>query len=933
MKVPALPFSPEENEEILALIATLHHAHQRLEVLTLGEVDTVTDLEGRQILLPSSQESFRFSVANKQAAILNAMPGQIAILDTQGNILVVNEGWEKFALKNEGLALTGSLGGNFLVQCEQAKGHGAPWGMLASTGIRAVLEGYEASFSLEYPSHLTSDQRWFLLIVTPLPGGPPNGVVAIQIDISERKKAEVALQESERRFSDMLENVQLISVMLDCTARVTYCNDYLLNLTGWTREEVLGEDWFNRFISPDLHHLKGTFFQDILAGKLDAMHDENEILSRSGAHHLIRWNNTVLRSSEGNVIGTASIGEDITGRREASERIRFLNRVYAVLSGINTMIVRASDRDGLFREACRIAVEDGGFRMSMIAMADPTTGLVLPVASAGKEDLLLTAIHGVLSSPEIAPTSMTVRAMNNKTVLVANDAQSDPQVLVRDLYTAAGVGSMAVFPLVVASESVGVLALYANEVGFFREEELKLLKELTSDIEFAMDHLDKHAQLNYLAYYDVLTGLANHSLFLERVAQYIHSALASKHKLALFLIDLERFKNINDSLGRPVGDELLRQVAMWLTRHVGDANLVARIGADHFAVVLPVVSPENDLPRILEKMVEAFLNHSFHLNSTVYRIAARGGVSIFPDDGSTAEALYMNAEAALKRAKGKGERFLFYAAQMNETVAGRVTLENQLRQALDNDEFVLHYQPKVNLVTGRVSSCEALIRWNDPRTGLVPPGKFIPVLEETGMIHNVGRWAVHQAVKDYLRWRDAGLVPVRIAVNVSPLQLRNRGFIAEIREALSVDPRASEGLELEITESLIMEDVKHTIHSLEGIRGLGVSVAIDDFGTGFSSLSYLSRLPVDTLKIDRSFVVDMTEGPEGLSLVSTIIHLAHSLKLKIVAEGVETEEQSRLLRLLNCDEMQGFLFSKPVPGEVFEEKFLRPPAVNNEESR
>jgi len=395
----------------------------------------------------------------------------------------------------------------------------------------------------------------------------------------------------------------------------------------------------------------------------------------------------------------------------------------------------------------------------------------------------------------------------------------------------------------------------------------------------------------------------------------------------MFLVDLERFKNINDSLGRPVGDELLRQVGTWLTRHVGDANLVARIGADHFAVVLPVVSPENDLARILEKMVDAFLTHSFHLGATVYRMAARGGVSIFPDDGATAETLYMNAEAALKRAKGKGERYLFYAAQMNETVAGRVTLENQLRQALDNHEFVLHYQPKVNLVTGRVTCCEALIRWDDPRTGLVPPGRFIPILEETGMIHNVGRWAVRQAVHDYLRWRDAGLPAVRIAVNVSPLQLRNRGFIAEIREALGVDPRACEGLELEITESLIMEDVKHTITSLEAIRGMGVSVAIDDFGTGFSSLSYLSRLPVDTLKIDRSFVVDMTKGPGGLSLVSTIINLAHSLKLNVVAEGVETEEQSRLLRLLNCDEMQGFLFSRPVPGALFEERFLKPPTI------
>jgi len=225
-----------------------------------------------------------------------------------------------------------------------------------------------------------------------------------------------------------------------------------------------------------------------------------------------------------------------------------------------------------------------------------------------------------------------------------------------------------------------------------------------------------------------------------------------------------------------------------------------------------------------------------------------------------------------------------------------------------------------------VTGAEALIRWNDPRTGLVQPGRFIPILEETGLIHEVGRWALHQAIADYLRWRAAGLPAVRIAVNVSPLQLRHRGFIAEIEQAIGIDAKAPAGLELEITESLIMEDVKGTIASLGAIRDLGVSVAIDDFGTGFSSLSYLAKLPVDTLKIDRSFVIEMTVAPEGLALVSTIINLAHALKLKVVAEGVETEEQSSLLRLLNCDEMQGFLFCNPVPVETFEEKFLAPPA-------
>ncbi|MBE0623248.1 MAG: EAL domain-containing protein [Burkholderiales bacterium] len=618
---------------------------------------------------------------------------------------------------------------------------------------------------------------------------------------------------------------------------------------------------------------------------------------------------------------------DITERKAAQARITQLNRVYAVLSRINTLIVRVRDREGLYREACRIAVEAGGFRMAMIAIVDPSAMKLVPVASAGKDEALMTAIRGLLSSTEDAPRTMVARALREKQAVVSNDSQSDARILLGRQYAESGVRSMAVFPLIVADEAVGVLALYASESEFFHEAELKLLSELTGDIAFAIDHIGKQERLDYLAYYDELTGLANRGLFLERVAQYMRSAAIGAHGLAVLMVDLERFKNINDSLGRPAGDALLQQVAQWLTRSAGDANLLARIGADHFSLVLPQIRQEGNVIGLLEKTMAAFLDHPFRLNDAVFRIAARVGVAVYPDDGGDAETLFRNAEAALKKAKASGEPYLFYNQKMTEAVAGKLTLENQLRQALDNEEFVLHYQAKVNLVSGELTGAEALIRWNDPRTGLVAPGRFIPILEETGLIYDVGRWALKKAIADYLRWRAAGLPAVRIAVNVSPLQLRNRGFIDEIGQAIGIDSKAAAGLELEITESLIMADIKLSIASLRAIRALGVTIAIDDFGTGFSSLSYLAKLPVDTLKIDRSFVIDMTAGPQGLALVSTIISLAHSLKLKVVAEGVETEEQSRLLRLLACDEMQGFLFGKPVPAQIFETRFLAAPAA------
>ena len=611
------------------------------------------------------------------------------------------------------------------------------------------------------------------------------------------------------------------------------------------------------------------------------------------------------------------------------EQIQRSNRTLRVLSGINTLIVRVGNREELFREACRIAVDDGQFLTAWIGTVDREGKRIVPFTAAGLAGHFPGMVGDSLALDDAASADSgpAATAVHGKRPAIINDVARNPGVVQGNAPFDPGGRSIAILPLLIGDEVVAVFGLHAAEAGYFDEAEMKLLRELAGDISFALDHLEKAARLDYLAYYDVLTGLANRNLFLERVSQYIHGAADSGHRLALFLIDLERFKNINDSLGQAAGDALLRQVADWLTRNLGGAKYLARLDADHFAAVMPEVNEEGNVTRVVEKAIEALVTHPFRLNDSVFRVAVKVGVALYPDDGSDAAALFRNAEAALKKAKSSGDRYLFHNQTMTEAVAGKLTLENQLRQALDNGEFVLHFQPKVNLVTGRLTSAEALIRWNDPRTGLVPPGRFIPVLEETGLIYEVGRWAMGRAIEEYLRWRAAGLPAVRIAVNVSPLQLRHRGFIADVERAAGISAQASAGLELEITESLLMEDVQHSITSLKAIRDMGVTIAIDDFGTGFSSLSYLARLPADSLKIDRSFVTGMTAGPQGLSLVSTIINLAHSLKLKVVAEGVETTEQSHLLGLLNCDEMQGYLFSEPVPGEVFEAQFLAANAV------
>jgi diguanylate cyclase (GGDEF)-like protein/PAS domain S-box-containing protein len=743
------------------------------------------------------------------------------------------------------------------------------------------------------------------------------------------RQAERDLVESGQRFRQMAENIHDVFFLIDAQSnRVLYISPAYEQISGRTRESVYADTdaWAEAIHPDDRAATYGKFKQGMLAGKLEY---EYRILRPDGS---IRWMESrgfPVRDHAGKLYRVAGIAKDITERKQAEISIKRLNRVYAVLSGINALIVRVLDRDELFQETCRIAVEEGGLLVAWIGIVDRASMKIVSAASAGGHEELIAAIKDRVSSTEGVSlgNNMAASAIRTKKAIVSNDSRSDPEVLFRKMHAECGIRSMAVLPLMSSDEALGALALYSAEGGFFDEQEMKLLTELAGDIGFALSHIEKQARLDYLAYYDALTGLANRSLFLERAAQYMRSAASRGHKLALFLVDLERFKNINDSLGRPAGDALLQQVAKWLTRIVADANLLARLGADHFAVVLPEVKQDGEVARLLEKTMAAFQEHPFRLNDAVFRVAAKVGVALFPDDGASADTLFRNAEAALKKAKASGDRYLFYTEGMTATVAGELTLENQLRQALDREEFVLHYQPKVNLVSGKLTGAEALIRWNDPRTGLVPPGRFIPILEDTGLIYEVGRWALRKAIEDYLRWRAAGLAAVRIAVNVSPLQLRSRGFVAEIRQAVGTHAHAAGGLELEITESLIMADIKLSIASLQAIRTMGVSIAIDDFGTGFSSLSYLSKLPVDTLKIDRSFVHEMTAAPDGQALVSTIINLAHSLKLKVVAEGVETEEQSRLLRLLDCDEMQGFLFSKPVPRGLFETRYLAAPAA------
>jgi EAL domain-containing protein (putative c-di-GMP-specific phosphodiesterase class I) len=361
---------------------------------------------------------------------------------------------------------------------------------------------------------------------------------------------------------------------------------------------------------------------------------------------------------------------------------------------------------------------------------------------------------------------------------------------------------------------------------------------------------------------------------------------------------------------------VLKAVAERLRRMAGDIDRIARLGSNLYGVMFPEVRSAEELARTIEH-ANLFVE-PFDVDGREVRLSAKKGIAISPDDGADADTLYRNAEAALKRAKETGDRYLFYAPQINARVSEQVDLEHRLRKAVEQGELFAHYQPKVDLASRAIIGLEALMRWHGPDGVLVSPARFVPVLEQTGLITEAGQQMLAAASRLYRQWQEKGLKAPRIAVNVSAVQLRRKSFVEDVMKALDGAGGTASGVDLEVTESLLMSDIDESIRKLRALRDAGLRIALDDFGTGYSSLAYLSRLPLDALKIDRSFVHGMTEHADGTSIITAIISLAQALRLKVIAEGVETEPQAQLLRLLRCDQAQGYLFSPPVPAEKVE---------------
>src|SRR5712691_211562 len=479
----------------------------------------------------------------------------------------------------------------------------------------------------------------------------------------------------------------------------------------------------------------------------------------------------------------------------------------------------------------------------------------------------------------------------------------------------AGLHGALALPIMAGGRVFGVIELFSAEPVQPDEALSQLLKSLSAQIGQCFQRRLAEDQLRFIATHDPLTELPNRAMFNERLRHALHQGVRYNRGLAVMFIDIDRFKVVNDSLGHSAGDRLLQNCAKRLTECLRESDIVARLGGDEFVVMIENFTGPRDAIAVAQKILHD-LAKPFFVDGQEFLMSASIGISTFPDDGADVETLVKNADIAMYRAKDQGRNnYQFYSAQMNKHTFERLAMESSLRRAVERSEFLLHYQPKLDLQTGAIAGVEALVRWKHPDWGMVSPAQFIPLAEETGLIVQIGEWVLKTACEQSRQWRDQGIPGVRVAVNLSARQFAHKNLLRDVAKIIAESGLTPESLELEITESMVMQNAEHARETLRNLKAMGVSLSIDDFGTGFSSLADLKRFRIDCVKIDRSFIKDIPVDADDMAITKGVIALGHSLRLKVVAEGVETKEQQEFLQANDCDEMQGFLFSKPLPAE------------------
>ena len=685
---------------------------------------------------------------------------------------------------------------------------------------------------------------------------------AVGRDVTEQRRTEQALQEARGRLQLQLERTPIGCVIFDRDVRISYWNPAAERIFGFAAAEAVGRSAFDLLVPPAAQRETREIAARIAAGDT-AAHSVNENVTRDGRTVLCEWFNTPLHDEQGVFTGVLSMVQDVTERRQAEEQIRLAGEVF--------------DNAG---EA--VLVSDAAARILSVNPAfTTTTGYTAEEVVGKNPSLLASGQHDRSFYQNLWASLVETGRWQGEIWNRRKNGEAYPEWL----------------SITAVRDTQGQPSHY---IGIFTDiSERKAADE----------------RVRFLAQHDALTQLPNRALFLDRLEHAIAGAVRHGTRVALLFLDLDRFKNINDSLGHQVGDRLLQAVARRLKSSLREVDTVARLGGDEFLILLPDLRSAQAAATVADKLL-AVMARPFRVEEQELTVSPSIGISLYPHDGRDVPTLLKNADAAMYHAKNRGRNnYQFYRDDMNARTLELLALENSLRRALEHQEFRVHYQPQVDIASGRMVGVEALIRWPNPEGGMISPGQFIPVAEDCGLIVPIGDWVLREACAQARRWQEMGLPAIPVAVNLSAVQFRQDGLPERIRAILEETGLAPEYLELEITESALMHEVETTVAMVQALRDMGLRLSIDDFGTGYSSLSYLIRFPIHKLKVDLSFVRRMVDNPDAAAIIKAIIGMAKSLRLKVIAEGVENARQLALLRAHGCDEIQGYYFSPPAPAE------------------
>jgi diguanylate cyclase (GGDEF)-like protein/PAS domain S-box-containing protein len=699
----------------------------------------------------------------------------------------------------------------------------------------------------------------------------------------------------------------------DRDGKFTFSSDSVRNTLGYGPDEILGTH-ASQYIHPEDLAALDFAMHTLGANQRTATNLQARWRHRNGSYRWLERNMLVLLGERGKVVGFRGSERDITERRRQEKHINRLTRVLKMLSGVNSAMVRIRQRREILAEACRLATSVGGYASAMVALIEPGTRTARPTAWSGSVDNqgAQQLTYSIAENPQ-DDSSVIGRVLRTGAPLICNDLQTlEMSLAARAPLLDAGFRSVVAYPLLVDRTPVGALLLTSYDVGAVGDEESRMLRELVANLSFALQYMHKEDEVRFLSYFDPLTSLAKRGLFCERLVRALEPRIGRRGTPAVAVLDIEQLSTINDSFGRHAGDLLLQQVADRLKRHQDSTELLAHFGGGTFGLILEAAGDEDEAVHWMQEQVAEMFRAPFTVDGRGIPVDVKCGFARYPDNGNDANALVQNAEAALRSAKSTGEKYLPHRLELSTTVVTRMTMEHRLRGAVERQEFELHYQPKIDVQSRQIRGLEALVRWRDPEAGLVMPGAFLSLMESNGLIVPLGDWILRQAAADLRRWQGAGLAPGRVAVNISPVQLRRRAFADHLLDLVGEWRNENLGLDIEITEGVLIDDVSSAISQLRLLRRSGIRVAIDDFGTGYSSLSRLAELPVDMLKIDRTFVNGLTSSGTGRTVAQTIIALGKAFEMTTVAEGVETTEQFDMLAHLGCDQSQGYLHSRPL---------------------